>query len=63
MMKASKCRSYETHSYQMQIGFCQVVSKIRNLAWLVQIEQTARKLEANARANFLMAENIAYQCI
>ena len=32
-------------------------------ACLVEIEQTARKLETNARANFLMAENVAYQCM
>ena len=27
------------------------------------MEQTARTLETNAHANFLMAENAAYQCI
>ena len=32
-------------------------------ACLVEIEQTARKLETNAYANFLMAENMAYQCM
>ena len=31
-------------------------------ACLVEIEQTAHKLETNARANFSMAENLAYQC-
>ena len=41
---------------------CQVVSNIRNLIWF-EIEQTARKLETNANANFLMAENMAYQCM
>ena len=30
-------------------------------ACLVEIGQTARKLETNARANFPMAENLAYQ--
>ena len=30
---------------------------------MVEIELTARKLETNARANFLMAENVAYQCM
>ena len=32
-------------------------------ACLVEIEQTARKLETNAHAHFLMAENMAYQCM
>ena len=31
-------------------------------ACLVEIEQTPHKLETNARANFPMAENLAYQC-
>ena len=30
-------------------------------ACLVEIEQTAHKLETNARANFPMTENLAYQ--
>ena len=30
---------------------------------LVEIGQTAHKLETNARANFPMAENLAYQCM
>ena len=30
---------------------------------LVEILQTAHKLETNARSNFLMAENFAYQCM
>ena len=30
-------------------------------ACLVEIGQTAHKLETNARANFPMAENLAYQ--
>ena len=30
---------------------------------LVEIEQTAHKLETNARANFPMAENLVYQCM
>ena len=30
-------------------------------ACLVEIEQTARKLETYSRANFLMADNMAYQ--
>ena len=32
-------------------------------ACLVKIGQTAHKLETNARANFHMAENLAYQCM
>ena len=31
--------------------------------YLVEIGQTAHKLETNARANFPMAENLAYQCM
>ena len=30
---------------------------------LVEIGQTARKLETNVHANFTMAENLAYQCM
>ena len=29
----------------------------------MEIEKTARPLETNAHANFLMAENAAYQCM
>ena len=32
-------------------------------ACFVEIGQTAHKLETNAHANFLMAENFAYQCM
>ena len=32
-------------------------------ACLVEIGQTAHKLETNDRANFTMAENLAYQCM
>ena len=32
-------------------------------ACLMVIGQTAHKLETNARANFPMAENLAYQCM
>ena len=32
-------------------------------ACLVDIGQTAHKLETNARADFPMAENLAYQCM
>ena len=32
-------------------------------ACLVEIGQTAHKLETNARTNFPMAENLAYQCM
>ena len=32
-------------------------------ACLVEIEQTAHKLETNARGYFPMAENLAYQCM
>ena len=31
-------------------------------ACLVEIGQTAHKIEINARANFPMADNLAYQC-
>ena len=31
-------------------------------ACLVEVWRTAHKLETNARANFPMAENLAYQC-
>ena len=32
-------------------------------ACLVEIGQTAPKLETNSHANFPMAENLAYQCM
>ena len=32
-------------------------------ACLLEIGQTAHKLKTNARANFTMAENLAYQCM
>ena len=32
-------------------------------ACLVEIGQTAHKFETNARANFPMPENLAYQCM
>ena len=32
-------------------------------ARLVEIGQTAHKIETNAHANFPLAENLAYQCI
>ena len=32
-------------------------------ACFVETGQTAHKLETNARANFPMAENLAYQCM
>ena len=32
-------------------------------ACLVEIGQTAHKLETNAHANFSMAKNLAYQCM
>ena len=32
-------------------------------ACLVEIRQTAHKLETSSRANFSMAENLAYQCM
>ena len=32
-------------------------------ACLVEIVQSAHKLETNAHANFPMAENLAYQCM
>ena len=32
-------------------------------ACLVEIRQKAHKLETNDRANFPMAENLAYQCM
>ena len=34
----------------------------RKACW-VEIGQTAHKLETNARANFPMEENLAYQCM
>ena len=61
MIKASKCRSYETHTYQWRIGFVRLFQTSERL--FGEIEQTARKLETNAHANFLMAENMAYQCM
>ena len=61
MIQASKCRSYETHTYQWRIGFARLFKHQK--ACLVEMEQTARKLETNAYANFLMAENKAYQCM
>ena len=61
MIKASKCRSYEAHTCQWHIGFALLFQHQK--ACLVEIEQTARKLETNAYANFLMAENMAYQCM
>ena len=33
------------------------------IACLVEIGQTAHKLETNAHANFSMADNLAYQCM
>ena len=32
-------------------------------ASMLEIGQTAHKLETNARANFSMAENLSYQCM
>ena len=61
MTKASECRSYEPHTYQWHMGFARLFQHQK--ACLVEIEQTARKLETNAHANSLMAENMAYQCI
>ena len=43
-------------------GICQVVSNIRKLV-LLKLSKTARKLDTNAHANFLTAENMAYQCM
>ena len=40
---------------------CQVISKNRNLACLVEIKRTAHKLETNDHTNFPMAESMAYQ--
>ena len=40
----------------------EVVSSIRMLVWL-KFRKTASKLETNAHANFLISENMAYQCM
>ena len=61
MIKASECRSYEPHVYQWHMGFARLFQTSK--ACLVEIEQTARKLDTNAHANFLTAENMAYQCM
>ena len=60
MIKASECRSYEPHTYQWHMGLPGCFKHQK--ACLVEIEQTDRKLETNAHANFLSAENMEYQC-
>ena len=42
-------------------GFATSFQRMESL--FVEIGQTAHKLETNARANFHMAENLAYQCM
>ena len=49
------------NTYLGHTGF--VLSFQRMKACLVEIGQTAHKLETNARADFPMAENLAYQCM
>ena len=49
------------NTYLEHTGFA--TSFQRWKACLVEIGQTAHKLETNARANFPMAENLAYQCM
>ena len=52
---------YEAHTYQWHIGFARLFKTSETLFgknWA-----TARKLETNAYTNFLMAENMAYQCM
>ena len=39
----------------------QVLVSSNEVCWAAEIEQTARKLETNAHANSLMAENMAYR--
>ena len=49
------------NTYLEHTGFPRRFKELK--ACLVVIEQTAQKLETNARANFPMAENLAYQCM
>ena len=43
-------------------GICKVVSYLRKLVWL-KLSKRLVMLETNAHANFLTAENMAYQCM
>ena len=49
------------NTYLWHTGFARSFQRME--ACLVEIGQTAHKLETNARANFPMAENLAYQCM
>ena len=49
------------NTYLGHTGFATSYQKWK--ACLVEIGQTAHKLEANASVNFPMAENLAYQCM
>ena len=51
-----------THNtYLEPTGFARSFQRME--ACLVEIGQTAHKLETNAHANFPMAENLAYKCM
>ena len=49
------------NTYLGHKGFAKSFQRIEKC--LVEIGQTAHKLETNARANIPMAENLAYQCM
>ena len=49
------------NTYLGRTGFAGRFTKWK--ACLVEIGQTAHKLETNARVNFPMAENLEYQCM
>ena len=49
------------NSYLGHTGFARSFKEWK--ACLVEIGQTAHKLETNARANLPLAENLAYQCM
>ena len=56
------CHSYEAQHLSGAHRICHVVSKNGKLAWW-KLGKTAHKLETNARANFAIADNLAYQCM
>ena len=49
------------NTYLEHTGFATSFQRMKSC--LVEIGQTAHKLETNARANFPMAENLTYQCM
>ena len=49
------------NTYLGHTGFTRSSQRMESL--FVEIGQTAHKLKTNARANFTMAENLAYQCM